>query len=275
LDKQFAYPNLFEVKNPFTFLSKSDLFKKRMELHSGKKRPMDNIKVKLDSPSEEEFALAVLSLKSPLISWMFPKNSETYDRYLTFKNASDEDYLEWQNAFIFFLKKLTLKYKKQLLLKSPTNTARIQFLYKLFPEGKFIHIHRNPYNVFKSTKKLFRTAVTTSRLQKPDSNQYDDYIIKLYNEMYDAFFKDRNLLDDGQFIDIAFEDIEAQPLEVIKKIYGDLKIDGFEQMKPDLDNYIQEYSNYEKNKYNEIDDDIRQKIARNCTRNFETWGYEL
>ena len=39
--------------------------------------------------------------------------------------------------------------------QSPAHTARLKLLHELFPEAKFIHISRNPFEVYQSTSKLF------------------------------------------------------------------------------------------------------------------------
>jgi len=41
------------------------------------------------------------------------------------------------------------------LPQSPAHTARLKLLHELFPEAKFIHISRNPFEVYQSTSKLF------------------------------------------------------------------------------------------------------------------------
>lgn len=44
---------------------------------------------------------------------------------------------------------------QRLILKSPAHTARLKLLHEIFPKAKFIHISRNPYEVYQSTQKLY------------------------------------------------------------------------------------------------------------------------
>ena len=44
---------------------------------------------------------------------------------------------------------------QRLILKSPAHTARVKILHELFPEAKFVHISRNPLEIYQSTQKLF------------------------------------------------------------------------------------------------------------------------
>ncbi len=85
------------------------------------------------SPQEDEFALCASCLKSPATGWAFPARRDHYARHLTFRNATAQDIAEWRAAFEIFLKKLTWKYRRPLILKSPQHTARIRLLLELFP----------------------------------------------------------------------------------------------------------------------------------------------
>ncbi len=273
-DKHFAFTNVFEGRNPHTFLCNQHLLEKRLKMYKGQKRIMDNVKVRISSPAEDEFALAVITLKSPLIGWLFPQNRSYYDRYMTFEDVPDKELAEWKDMYLFFIKKLTYKYNKQLLLKSPLNTARIHHLLDIFPEAKFIHIHRNPYDVFRSSVKLFNTAVRNSDLTNADSN-YEDYIITHYKEMYDAFFKALPQIADNNFCDVSFEALEMDGLSVVQHIYRKLEIECFEQIAQGIKNYLNENANYKKNNYYSIDSAFIKKINENWERNFREWGYKM
>jgi hypothetical protein len=54
------------------------------------------------------------------------------------------------------------------MLKSPTHTARLHILREMFPQAKFIHIVRDPCEVFSSTVRLWRALFETQACQKPD-----------------------------------------------------------------------------------------------------------
>jgi len=272
-DTQFAYPNLFETRNPHTFLTREPLFVAKLAKMKQNKRPNDNVVVSIGSPSEEEFAIGVMSLMSPLFAWTFPKRKSYYERYLTFDQVDKADVEAWQKITLHYLKKLTFKYKKPLLLKSPVNTARIRLFLELFPNAKFIHIHRHPYAVFRSAKKMFHTAFTTSTLQKNGSFADDDYVINHYKLMYDAYFRDVQAIPSDHFIDIAFEDLERDTFGEIKKIYNMLNLSGFERAQEAIKQYIDSLKGYKKNTYKNLNDALRDKIYSNWKRNFELWGY--
>lgn len=274
-DPQFATPCLADVIYPNSLVRFhtrfDDHYVSGSELNS---RPMDNVKVNLGTPGEDEFALAAVTLRSPLLSWVFPKNSEHYDRYLTFDNVDEKEVKEWRAAFLYYVKKLTLTYKKQILLKSPQHTARIHLLLSLFPDAKFIHIHRHPYALFKSTQKLYQTAVSSSALQSiPKDATSIERILGIHTAMYDSFFKYKDRIPAQNFVDIAFERIERDPVEAIKHIYQTLKLDGFEAFLPILTAEVEKNRSYKKNKYTQLSEHDKRQIYEAWQRSFEYWNY--
>lgn len=273
-DPHFAYPNMFEVRNPHTFLSRAHLLEIRRKQNRTITRPTDNVMVSIDSPSEEEFAVGVMSLKTPLLGWVFPRRRSHYERYLTFDDVSEAEINEWRFWYEYYFKKLTLKYQKPLLLKSPVNTARIGLLLKLFPDARFVHIHRHPYDVYRSTSKMYRTAVANSAFQNGFTPDKPEYIIDHYTRMYDAFFRDKALIPADHFTEIAFEDLESNTIGTVEKIYSDLNLPGFEQTKEGIERYQKETGPYQKNKFKELDDDIKQRLAKAWHRSFEEWNYQ-
>ncbi len=273
LDNNFAYPRIFQVIHPSTFIYLNKKFQNFIQSRATKKRRMDNVKHHPMSPGEEEFAMAAITLKSPIVGWVFPSKYEYYEKYLCLKDIPKADLKEWEIEYARYLKKVTYLEKKQLILKSPTNTARIKFLLKLYPNAKFIHIHRNPFNVFLSTKKLHQTAIAKTSFQKI-SYDINEKILNTYETLYKCFFDDKKLLDKNNFVDISFEDLETNTMETIKRIYETVDIGDFQNLKPALEKYLEENRNYKKNEYPPIEENLKKKIYDRWKKYFDYWGYK-
>ena len=75
----------------------------------------------------------------------FPEN---YKKYIEGAFVSDlpvEELRKWERSYDYAVRKLTyIKKSKQLILKSPDNTARIRELWGMYPDARFINIHRDP-----------------------------------------------------------------------------------------------------------------------------------
>ena len=141
---------------------------------------------------------APASLKSSCMQWVFPRQREEFRQFLTFKAAEPADIADWQQAFLTFIKKLQWRYQRPLLLKSPQHTARIRLLLDLFPEAKFVHIHRDPFRVFQSSRRTFELMFAWHGLQRPELESLDDWTIEQYREMFEAFFEQQTLIPTRQ-----------------------------------------------------------------------------
>jgi len=271
LDDQFAFPNLFQVSNPYTFLSGEEAVEKALGNLKAEKRPMDNMEVTFRDPGEDESAVSVLSQRSPLVSWGFTKNDKKYFNYHTFEKVDEKDYKRWESSFLYFLKKLTYRYNKPLVLKSPIHTGRIKILLKLFPNARFIHVYRDPYTVFQSTRRLYKKMLPTTALQKIDFNEWDSFILRNYKCMYDSFFRDKNLIPQNSFYEISFEEFEKNILKNFKNIYNKLNIPNFEIVEPKIREYITTISNYKKNDHKPLEIDIKNKLRKEWAKNFQEW----
>jgi hypothetical protein len=269
-DPQFASPNVYQVLNPHTFLS-TERYAKMMFV-SPKTRMMDNMRLAAEVPFEDEFAVCG-TLHSPFLAWVFPHAADDYNKYFTFRQVPPQEIAEWTAALVLFYKKLTWKYNRTLLLKSPPHTSRIKLLLALFPDARFVHIRRNPYTVFQSTQRQFQVSLRTMGLQRLDGRLIDAQIIRRYKIVYDAFFEERALIPDDRFHEVSFEELEKDPVGQVKGIYDELDLPGFAAARPSLQRYVDSTVDYQKNTYPELSPSVRGEIARDWRRCFEHWGY--
>jgi hypothetical protein len=269
----FAYPNTYQVINPHAFLCTEEINTRRFARLVPRRRPMDNMALSFQTPQEDEFAPCLMALRSLYLGISFARREDFYARYLTFRAASPEEIDEWKAAFLWFVRKLTFKYGRALVLKSPPHTARIRLLLEMFPQARFVHIHRDPYAVFQSFRHYFDTAMWHTYLQRPDLGGINDRIIRRYNVLYDAFFEERRLIPPGQFHEICFEELERDPVGQVEMIYERLNLPGFERFRPKLEGYVKSLKGYEKNKFVELEPEARRKINAAWQRSFEQWGY--
>jgi omega-hydroxy-beta-dihydromenaquinone-9 sulfotransferase len=226
-------------------------------------------------PDEDEFAICVSGFTTPYLTGVFPRRAEHYDQFLTFRNAAPQAVEVWKSSLRVFLKKLTLKHGRPLILKSPTHTCRIKLLLDMFPEAKFIHIHRDPYTVFQSFVHTHETGLPFSRLQRSDQLDWSQRVIRQYKELYAAFFEERGLIGDGRFHEICFEALEKDPVGEMRKLYESLDLPDFAAVEPPLRTYLDAQAGYRKNTFCELAPDVRRRIASEWKRCFDEWGYPV
>ena len=273
VDGRFAFPNNYQCLYPFTFLTAERLHSRVVDFFMPKRRPMDNVEWNMSSPQEDEFAICISNFNSPYMSWVFPQRREHYDKYLTFRGVPDHEVREWQENLLAFLNKLTWRLKRPLILKSPPHTCRIKLLLQMFPQAKFIHIHRNPFVVFPSSKKTFQVNFDLHRLQQSRLSDLDDWILQQYRQMYDIFFEERSLIPKGHFHEICYEDLEQDPMGQVKRIYEELNLPSFSHIELPLQRYVESITGYRKNQHPDMSDDLRQCISQEWRASIEEWGY--
>jgi hypothetical protein len=237
-------------------------------------RPFDNVRLSADVPYEDELAMTNATRLTPYMSVVFPDRKEHYDRFLTFKQASADEILQWKTGLLRLLQKLTLKYGKPLVLKSPPHTGRIKLLLDMFPHAKFVHIHRDPYVVLQSTLHLVQIGLEWIRLQDPRKVDWTERALNQWREMHDAYFAERTLIPAGNLHEMAFSALERDPIGELRRMYEALGLPPLSKAEPQLRKYLGSIANYAKNKFLEMPPDLKLRIAETCRRGFEEWGYQ-
>lgn len=273
VDERFAIPNLYQVIYPHTFLTTEGVGSVLLRMFSPKQRPQDNMKLDPAAAWEDEFAMCVWGFATSYLSWAFPSRADHYDRFLTFEGVSAREVGLWRETFVRFLKKLTVKHRKPLILKSPTHTCRIRLMLEMFPDARFVHIHREPFTVFQSCMHLYRTAMPMMRLQRTDGIDWEGRVIRQYKQMHDAFFRERDLIPAGRYHEICFEELEKDPMGQMRGIYEALGLPDFAEVEPRLRAYVDSIAQYCKNSYFALAPEARLRIAEQWRRCFDEWGY--
>ncbi len=274
-DSQFGYIDMLQATFPKSFLSNKLCFT-ILKRYLPEIRPMDNMELRVYSPTEEEMALGNLIPYSFYNGWYLPKGlSKQYDHFIRFKDFSKKEINLWKQKYLFLLKKITYYWRgKQLILKSPVNTSRIKILLKIFPTAKFIHIYRNPYTVFFSTKNFYKKAIQIFMLQKLSDEEIEKYIFNIYKKMMTDYFQNKSLIPKRNLIEIRFENLEENPIYELNRIYTQFNLNGFDTVKPKLKKYLRSIQGYKKNNY-KFTKEIIEKIKYNWSFTIEKWDYEI
>lgn len=273
-DRRFAFPTFAQVMIPNTFLLGENVLKAASAVFLPPKRlGLDDVALHPEVPWEEEFALCVATFLSPYMGWAFPARSAYYDRYLTFRGVPQREVERWKRAFVMLLKKLSLRYGKPLVLKSPPNTARIRLLLEMFPDARFVHVHRDPYVVYQSTYRLHVKSLELNSLQRPGPANVHERTLRLYTTLFDAFFEEKRLIPAGRYCEVAFRDIERDPIATMQQIYEELSLPDFSAAVPALEEYVCSLAGYRKNDHPELAPGVRAEITRAWRRSFDEWDY--
>jgi hypothetical protein len=272
-DRRFAYASNLQVILPEVFAGSTAVFEGAVRRFMPHKRWMDNFLLAPELPSEDEFAIANLCPYSMYHSLAFPRKRYRYLQYCTMDDLPEREQREWQEVVLHYLKKLTLHAQgRPLVLKNPTYTARIKQLLELFPQARFVHICRNPYEVFSSTMRMYDRMFPAFFLQKPREGEAKDYVIDAYHSMYINYFRQRDLIPAGQLVEVHYEDLMREPLRVIRTIYDGLGLEGFAGAESAFAAYIAAQREFRVNRH-VLSEELRSEVAERWGFAFDAWGY--
>ena len=109
-------------------------------------------------PAEDDFAQCTWGPCSVIAGRaVLPGQQDFYNRFHDLDRLTPEELDRWERHELAFAGKLMLiSGGRRLVLKSPSHTARVRHLLRLFPGAKFIHISRPPRIVFQSNRALIK-----------------------------------------------------------------------------------------------------------------------
>ena len=271
LDQRYTFPTTYQCMAPHHFLVSAPWFTK-MRFLLPANRPMDNMPAGWDHPQEDEFALCNMGLPSPYAAMAFPDDWRQYQDYLSLENVPADERKRWMNSLKWFLQRLTFLAPKPVILKSPPHLARVKWLLETFPTARFVHIVRDPYAVYSSTIKLWKSLYETQGLQISKYEDLDEYVFSNFERMYDAFERHRSLVDPRRFFELRYEDLVRNPTEQLRQLYEQLQLGGYEEVRPRLEQYLANVRDYKTNKH-ELDPELRRKIEDRWGPYMRKYGY--
>jgi len=272
LDPRFTCPTTYECFSPHHFLVSRRFVAPFIKYALPATRTQDNMAIGLDRPQEDEFALSMLGVVSPYMNQAFPHQRGEYNAFYDLDRIDRRDAQRWEDAFVRFLKKVTLLRTKTLVLKSPTHTFRIATLLRLFPRARFVYLVRNPYDIFLSTVSLWKSLAKALSLQSVDFKGLEDYVFEVFNLMYQKFEETRALIPSSQLCTVHYEDLEADPIGQLRILYETLGLDGFDAVVPALQKYLAGLKDYRKNTYT-LTPEIHAKITQSWGAFIAQYGY--
>lgn len=274
LDPRFAAPTMYQGTFPHHFVFSQPIGEKLLARLTPATRPMDAMAWSQRSPHEDEFALASLSGVSPYLAVMFPNTPNPELSSLDLASLPRARQADWERAMLYFVKKVAAKNdgRQRVVLKSPPHSGRVPTLLRLFPGAKFIHMVRDPFAVYLSTVNLWQKAMAHSHLQDPDPERVDEMILESYLELFRLFERDRRLIPAGDLCQVRFEDLEADPLACLERLYRDLGLGGWPDMRPRLQDYLAGLGSYQRNRFC-LDPASQDLVARRWAPAFSAYGY--
>ena len=273
-DPQFGYCTTYQTVFPHLMLCGESIFKRIAGWCMPDSRPTDHLRLSVEQPQEEEFAIANMTYAAFYHFWIFPQNMEYYlNRYLLFESCTySEKYDFCQATEKMMQTALYCQHKPRFLSKNPPHTARIALLLKMFPDAKFIYIVRNPYAVISSTRRFFSSTISALSLQSIPPCELELQILNCYRAMIERYESDRHLIPPQNLYEMRFEEFSANPVEGVEAIYERLKLGDFNTIADAVTEYAATQADFCQSHYKNSESSAKL-IEKYCSATFKRWNY--
>jgi hypothetical protein len=272
LDANLKAPTLFDVAIPDGFLSSYKFYKPIMQFMVSKHRPMDMVKMGIDEPQEDEYAIFRMTDFSPLERLIFPETPGyflmTCDSFL----PVEEKRGEWEKSFLLFFKKLYYRSGKTIVSKNPFNSLRINEIRKIFPEARFIHIYRHPFKVIPSAINMFHIIQNQNCLNNYGTKPTITEVSEVFDKIMTVIRRDLSALPQESYHEIRFEDFESDPIQSLKSIYQTLKFEFSDEFEKKVRVYLSEVKDYKKNEFH-LTEEEKNTISATLEHHMKYYRY--
>lgn len=258
LDDGHAFPTTYQCFFASHFLLTERYANRILRRALPQHRYLDQVPMGWDRPMEDEFALCSLGQPSPYLLFAFPNRPQWRESF-DLEGLPRELVTGWKQCLIRFLKQITVRQSKRIVLKSPTHTYRLGILMEMFPNAQFIHIVRDPHAVFPSTVYSSKASFLVHGLQRPNFEGLQDAVIRNYVHMYERFEQARPLLQPSRLHELRYEDLVRDPLGEMRQVYDHLQLGDFERARPRLKAYMAKAVKYRTNPYS-VPPELQQRI---------------
>lgn len=272
-----TYTSLYQCVFPGSFLTTGKAGPWLLRDSLPETRNYDNVAQGWGEPAEDEIAL--MKLTSGLAFYtalLFPDQSAKYERYIDFLEATPDERRIWKKSLELFIKKVMFASGgKRVVLKSCAHSARIRMLLEMFPDAKFIHIHRHPARTFRSTVHLRSKVDWENFMHRPKKafiEQRWEHTASIGERLYTRLIEDKGLIPEGNLVEIAYSDLVGNEMNVMRDIYEKLQLPEWERTERVLGPYLESIAGYQVNKL-DIEPELEEFVYDRWRLVYDTYGY--
>jgi omega-hydroxy-beta-dihydromenaquinone-9 sulfotransferase len=273
---RFGYVSPITTGLPWDALGIGRALRPLLERMLPDERWIDPIPVRPDSPQEDEPAIANMDTLSFYHGLYCPRQLQrAMDEGLFLEGVADRDLERWKHRFVHLLHKLAMLQPEAdtLLIKNPVYTARVALLREMLPGARFIHIHRHPYEVFRSMRNFWQRLLEALSLQPFEHVDIDELVLSTYPRLMQRLVDETADLPSDRFIELTYDELSADATAAIGRIYDQLGIGGFDADRSRFEAYLDTVKSYRKQRY-EMDESTKRRIDERWGEWMQRWGYE-
>jgi hypothetical protein len=159
-----------------------------------------------------------------------------------------------------------------MVLKSPTHGYRMRILQRKFPAARFVIIDRNPYEVFASNLKLWRTLTNRYSLEHCTANQLERFVLAAYVMHQKAISDGVEHAEPRSVAKVRYEDLVGDPIGEVSRLYRILDLGDFARVEARLKTYLEMASGHTRNRFR-LSQGQKERVEREWGAIIEQNGY--
>jgi hypothetical protein len=222
---------------------------------------MDNMKYSWATPQEDEFALLALGAPSPYDALLIPSLMQSPRLLVDLSARPAQEQELWKEAIQYFIRLLTVQQNKRIVLKSPPHGFKLPILPELFPGASCVVIERNPYEVFASNLKLWKTLIEMYGSTPISEDKIEEFVLAAY------LLHEQTIAQSPPGLALArirYEELVADPVGQMARLYGELELGDFELVRAQIEQHVADVAGHQRNRF--------RLSPRQKTRVDEAWG---
>ncbi len=183
-------------------------------------RLIDEIALRSDMPQEDELAMANLSTLSCQHGIYAPDRLiEAFDRGLFGAGVTTTAHAKWARTLERYVAKMTWAAGgKPLLIRNPASSTRIAAIRAIWPDARFIHVHRDPHAVFGSSVAMFGTLLRELSIGPTRGADPRALVRHVYPRLIAALLDAAGTLPTGSFASVSHADLSRDPLGTVTTV---------------------------------------------------------
>ena len=138
-----------------------------------------------------------------------------------------------------------------------------------------MHIVRDPYAVFRSSRHIIATLFPYMHLQEPDPRAVDEDILGRYETVNDAYLRHRGQIPPGRLHELRFEDLERDPLGELCGLYRGLGYGGLGSRAARPGGLSRFPEGIPEECFRALKTGMKERIRERWRRHFEAFGYPV
>ena len=239
LDPQFTFPNNYVCFAPHHFLLTEWLLRDGFNWLAPFRRPMDALPLQAQDPQEDEFALLGLGALSPYTDMAFPGEGLRLADRLARDQADGAKLRRWRKKMTWFVRALTMRQPRRVVLKSPAHTLRVQTLLSMYPDAQFVSLTRSAEDTVASTIAMWKSMCAAYALGGTTETRWEEAAVEDFLAFQHALCGVRESLGPNQYFEIALEQLIKDPVDTLRHLYESFQLGEFHLTNPIAIRYLQ------------------------------------